>query len=472
MSGKPPRTIFVCQQCGFQTGKWLGKCPECQAWSSFVEEIAAPVPPPRHSPGGSGGGRSQPIPLLTLAATAEDRWPSGNQEFDRALGGGVVPGSVVLLGGDPGIGKSTLMLQVLDRLCGYGATGIYISGEESAAQLKLRADRLAVSSPTLLVATETCLENILQVVETNRPKFLVLDSIQTLYAAALPATPGSLTQVRETAFQLIQKAKRSQIPIFLIGHVTKEGAIAGPKVLEHMVDTVLYFEGDRSHNYRLLRTVKNRFGPSPELGVFEMHDTGLTEVANPSALFLSERSLAAPGSVVVASIEGSRPILVEVQALVTPTNLGMPRRQTSGVEAGRLSLLVAVLEKRLGLSFSGQDIFVNVAGGVRLSEPAADLGIVAALTSSLLDREVAGDTLIFGEVGLTGEVRTVGQTDLRLKEGVKLGFRRALIPRHRQDQAAAVGDLEIVEVGRVQEALAQLFGPGWSGRPGHAQKFP
>jgi len=462
MSPKPPRTIFVCQQCGFQTGKWLGKCPECQAWSSFVEEVVAPDHLSLRPAGPSG--RSQPIPLLSLTASPEDRRPTGYGEFDRAVGGGVVPGSVILLGGDPGIGKSTLMLQVLDRLCGQRTPGLYISGEESAVQLKLRADRLGITSPTLLVATETCLENILQLLETNRPKFLVLDSIQTLYAAALPATPGSVTQVRETAFQLIQVAKRSQIPIFLIGHVTKEGTIAGPKVLEHMVDTVLSFEGDRSHTYRLLRTVKNRFGPSQELGVFEMHDTGIVEVANPSALFLSERSLEAPGSVVVASIEGSRPILVEVQALVTPTSLGMPRRQTSGIEAGRLSLLVAVLEKRLGLNFAGQDIFVNVAGGVRLSEPAADLGIVAALTSSLLDRPVAADTLIFGEVGLTGEVRTVSQADLRLKEGVKLGFRKALIARHRQDQTAAVGDLQVMEVGRVQEALTHLFGPGAMGR--------
>ncbi len=457
MSPKPPRTIFVCQQCGFQTGKWLGKCPECQAWSSFVEEVVAPDPISPRSPGLAG--RSQPIPLLSLAASPEDRWPTGCVEFDRAVGGGVVPGSVILLGGDPGIGKSTLMLQVLDRLCGQRTPGLYISGEESAAQLKLRADRLGITSPTLLVAAETCLENILQLLETNRPKFLVVDSIQTIYAAALPATPGSVTQVRETAFQLMQVAKRSQIPIFLIGHVTKEGAIAGPKVLEHMVDTVLYFEGDRSQTYRLLRTVKNRFGPGQELGVFEMHDTGIVAVANPSALFLSERSLEAPGSVVVASIEGSRPILVEVQALVTPTNLGMPRRQTSGIEAGRLSLLVAVLEKRLGLNFGGQDIFVNVAGGVRLSEPAADLGIVAALTSSLLERPVAADTFIFGEVGLTGEVRTVSQPDRRLKEGLKLGFRRALRPRHRQDQTAAGGELEVIAVGRVQEALQHLFGP-------------
>ncbi len=463
MAPKPPRIIYICQQCGFQTGKWLGKCPECQAWNSFLEELPTPEPLGRVMATSRSSGRSQPLPLLSLTASPEDRFATGLAEFDRALGGGVVPGSVVLLGGDPGIGKSTLMLQVLDRLCGSGAPGLYISGEESATQLKLRADRLRIASPTLLVATETCLENILQLLETNRPQFLVLDSIQTLYAASLPATPGSVTQVRETAFQLVQLAKRSQIPIFLIGHVTKEGAIAGPKILEHMVDTVLYFEGDRSHTHRLLRTVKNRFGPSQELGIFEMHDTGLVEVANPSAFFLSERSLEVPGSVVVASIEGSRPILVEVQALVTPTNLGMARRQTTGVDSARLSLLVAVLEKRLGLNFGGQDIFVNVAGGVRLQEPAADLGIVAALASSWLDRPVPADTLIFGEVGLTGEVRTVSQTDLRLKEGVKLGFRRAVIARPAHEKIARSEVLQISEVGRVQEALAVLFGPGLTG---------
>ena len=457
MTPKNPRTLFVCQNCGFQTGKWLGKCPDCEAWSSFLEEVLAPEPAYTRAPGLDAAGRNKPAPLISLSSVHEERRPCGCLEFDRALGGGLVLGSVVLIGGDPGIGKSTLMLQVLDRLCGNDYTGLYVSGEESAAQLKLRADRLGITSPTLLVATETCLENIFKLLESEKPHYLALDSIQTLYAASLPAAPGSITQVRETAFQLVQLAKRTNIPIFLIGHVTKEGAIAGPKLLEHMVDTVLYFEGDRSHTYRLLRTVKNRFGPSQELGVFEMRDTGLTEVTNPSALFLSERSLEAPGSVVVASIEGSRPILVEVQALVTPTSLGMPRRQATGVDAGRLSLLVAVLEKRMGLAFGNQDIFVNVAGGVRLTEPAADLGIIAALTSSLLDQPVPGDTLIFGEVGLTGEVRTVSQTALRLKEGAKLGFQRAVIARGQKDSGLKMSELQIEAVGSVREALQRLF---------------
>lgn len=461
MTAKPTRTFFVCQHCGFKTGKWLGKCPECGSWNSLVEEMAAPEPAglQRLVPVGDA---PRPAPLVSLSTMEEDRRPSGCQEFDRALGGGLVPGSVVLLGGDPGIGKSTLMLQVLDRLCRHDFTGLYISGEESAAQIKLRADRLGVSSPGLLVATETCLESIFQLVATERPQYLALDSIQTLYAASLPAAPGSVTQVRETAFQLVQLAKRTNIPIFLIGHVTKDGAIAGPKILEHMVDTVLSFEGDRSHTYRLLRTVKNRFGPTQELGVFEMRETGLFEVANPSALFLSERSLEAPGSVVVACLEGSRPILVEVQALVTPSSLGMPRRQAAGIDAGRLSLLVAVLEKRLGLAFGTQDIFVNVAGGVRLSEPAADLAIIAALTSSLLDRPVAGDTLIFGEVGLTGEVRPVSQTELRLKEGAKLGFQRALIARFQPGAGSLSPGIKVAAVKNVGEALAALFGPALS----------
>jgi DNA repair protein RadA/Sms len=451
-----PRTIFICQSCGYQAGKWLGKCPECEAWSSFLEEIV--LPELAGSRAAAAGGQTKAAPLLSLAAAPEERQACGCLEFDRALGGGLVPGSVVLLGGDPGIGKSTLMLQILDRLCGDRHTGLYISGEESARQIKLRADRLGITSPALLVATETCLENILKLAEAEKPHFLALDSIQTLYAASLPAAPGSVTQVRETAFQLVQFAKRSNVPVFLIGHVTKDGAIAGPKLLEHMVDTVLYFEGDRSHTYRLLRTVKNRFGPSQELGVFVMHDTGLAEVTNPSALFLSERSLEAPGAAVVACIEGSRPLLVEVQALVTPSSLGMPRRQATGVDASRLALLVAVLERRLGLSFGTQDIFVNVAGGVRLSEPAADLGIMAALTSSLLDRPVAGDLLIFGEVGLTGEVRTVSHTEVRLKEGAKLGFRRALVARGGKGPKQSASGLQVEEVASVREALAKLFG--------------
>jgi DNA repair protein RadA/Sms len=404
--------------------------------------------------------RGAPQPLIKLKAPPEVRQVSGLTEFDRTLGGSVVHGSVVLLGGDPGIGKSTLILQVLDRLCRQGLQGLqglYISGEESESQLKLRADRLGVSSPGLLVATETCLENIIKIVEEIQPAFLALDSVQTLYTATLPAAPGSLTQVRETAFRLVQQAKLHGIATFLIGHVTKEGAIAGPMVLEHMVDTVLYLEGDRSHAFRLLRTVKNRFGPTHELGVFEMQEAGLVEVTNPSGLFMAERSLEVPGAVVVPSLEGSRPILVEVQALVSPSSLAVPRRQTMGVDPGRVSLLVAILEKRVGLAMGGQDLFVNVAGGVRLSEPALDLGVALALASSFLDRPVPADTVIFGEVGLTGEIRAVSAPEIRLKEAQKLGFSRALLAHRQQEHLGDLPGLELIGVETLAAAIRSLF---------------
>jgi len=448
------RSIFVCQSCGYQAAKWLGRCPDCGAWNSLAEEAVPSGPvadaalPPR---------RSAPQSLLKLKAPKEVRQASGLTEFDRTLGGSVVQGSVVLLGGDPGIGKSTLILQVLDRLCGPDRQGLYLSGEESEAQLKLRADRLGLTSPGLLVATETCLENVLKLLEELQPAFLAVDSIQTIYTATLPAAPGSLTQVRETAFRLVQQAKLSGVAVFLIGHVTKEGAIAGPMVLEHLVDTVLYLEGDRSHAFRLLRTVKNRFGPTQELGVFQMQEAGLTEVPNPSALFMGERSLEVPGAVVVPSLEGSRPILVEVQALVSPSSLALPRRQSMGVDPGRVSLLVAVLEKRVGLGMGGHDLFVNVAGGVRLTEPAMDLGVALALSSSFLDRVVPADTLIFGEVGLTGEVRAVSQPEVRLKEGRKLGFSRALLARRQQERLGDFHGLELLGVDTLAAAIRTLL---------------
>jgi DNA repair protein RadA/Sms len=452
---KGAKTVFICQSCGYQAGKWLGRCPECGAWNSLAEEVIAPAGPLTDSQ--LPPRRGAPQPLVKLQALPETRLATGLTEFDRTLGGSVVAGSVVLLGGDPGIGKSTLILQVLDRLSGPGRQSLYISGEESEAQLKLRADRLGLKSPDLLVATETCLENILKILGEYKPAFLALDSIQTMYTATLPSAPGSLTQVRETAFRLVQQAKLTNTATFLIGHVTKEGALAGPMVLEHLVDTVLYLEGDRSHTLRLLRTVKNRFGPTQELGVFEMQEEGLLEVPNPSALFLAERSLEVPGAVVVPSLEGSRPILVEVQALVSPTSLAMPRRQSMGVDAGRVSLLVAVLEKRVGLALSGQDLFVNVAGGVRLTEPAVDLGIALALSSSLLDRAVPADTLIFGEVGLTGEVRAVSQPELRLKEGYKLGFRRALLAERQKERLGDFPGLELLGVDTLAAAIRSIL---------------
>jgi DNA repair protein RadA/Sms len=342
-------------------------------------------------------------------------------------------------------------------LCQGPSRGLYISGEESEAQIKLRADRLGLKSPGLLVGTETCLENVLKMVEEVNPAFLALDSIQTLYTAALPASPGSLPQVRETAFRLAQMAKLTGVSTFLIGHVTKEGALAGPMVLEHLVDTVLYLEGDRSHTFRLLRTVKNRFGPTQELGVFEMKEGGLTEVPNPSALFMAERSLEVPGAVVVPSVEGTRPILVEVQALVSPSSLALPRRQSVGVDVGRVAILVAVLEKRVGLALGGQDLFVNVAGGVRLSEPALDLGVALALASSFLERPVPADTIIFGEVGLTGEVRGVSQPEVRLKEGIKLGFRRALLADRQKERLGKISGIELMGVDTLTTAIRCLL---------------
>ncbi len=454
MAARMGKSVFVCQNCGFQAGKWLGRCPECGSWSSLAEELtpSGAVPPGQLPPR-----RGAPQPLLHLKAPTEIRQVTGLSEFDRTLGGSVVHGSVVLLGGDPGIGKSTLILQVLDRLCSDNLKGLYISGEESESQLKLRADRLGLRSPGVLVATETCLENIIKIVEEVKPAFLALDSIQTIYTASLPAAPGSLPQVRETAFRLVQQAKLTGAATFLIGHVTKEGVLAGPMVLEHLVDTVLYLEGDRSHTFRLLRTVKNRFGPTQELGVFEMREAGLTEVAEPSSLFMAERSLEVPGAAVVPSLEGSRPILVEVQALVSPSSLALPRRQSMGVDAGRVSLLVAILEKRVGLAMGGQDLFVNVAGGVRITEPALDLGVALALASSFLEQAVPADTMVFGEVGLTGEVRAVTAPETRLKEGRKLGFRRVLLAQRQQEHLGDFPGLELMGVETLAAAIRRLF---------------
>jgi DNA repair protein RadA/Sms len=455
MAARSGKTLFICQNCGHQVGKWLGRCPQCGAWNSLTEELAPAGPssaelaiPPR---------RSDPQALTQLSVLPETRQPSGLAEVDRVLGGSLVQGSVVLLGGDPGIGKSTLILQALDHLCRSGLKALYISGEESETQLKLRGERLGLASPELLVGTETCLENIFRMVEDVQPAFLALDSIQTLYTASLPAAPGSLPQVRETAFRLVQQAKLTGMATFLIGHVTKEGTLAGPMVLEHLVDTVLYLEGDRSHTFRLLRTVKNRFGPTQELGVFEMQEAGLVEVANPSALFMAERSAEAPGSAVVPSLEGSRPILVEIQALVSPSSLALPRRQAIGVDPGRVSLLVAVLEKRVGLSLGGQDLYVNVAGGVRLAEPAVDLGVALAMASSFLDHPIPPETLLFGEIGLTGEVRAVSQPEARLKEGQKLGFRRAILARRQVERLAEVPGLELAGVETLAAAIRKLF---------------
>jgi DNA repair protein RadA/Sms len=378
-------------------------------------------------------------------------------EFDRTLGGGVVPGSLVLLGGDPGIGKSTLILQVVGRLSGQGLKTLYVSGEESPQQIKLRADRLSICSENLYVLSETGLEHLFERMDALRPDLVVVDSIQTIYTDSIPSAPGSVGQVREVSSRLLNWAKASGTPTFLIGHVTKDGAIAGPKVLEHLVDTVLYFEGDGSHAFRILRSVKNRYGPTNEIGVFEMKDTGLEEVGNPSRIFLEERPEEASGSVVIPCLEGTRPVLVEIQALVGPSPLGMPRRTAIGVDHNRISLLVAVLGKRMGVEMGDQDIFLNVAGGLKVDEPAADLAIVSALVSSFLDRPVDRDMVVFGEVGLAGEIRGVSQPELRIKEARKLGFSRCLLPRSNLEGCGPLDGMELVDVHSLKGLMDVLF---------------
>jgi len=394
-----------------------------------------------------------PLPLADIEAGNEARFLTGVGEFDRILGGGVVHGSVILIGGDPGIGKTTLLLQILPRLAKASERVLYVSGEESPRQIKMRCERLGIDSDRLLIFPETNLEEILKTTHAVAPAALVVDSIQTTFTGLLTSAPGSISQVQEVAAQLMFYAKRSGTPVFLIGHVTKDGAIAGPRTLEHIVDTVLYFEGEKSHAYRILRAVKNRFGSTNEIGVFEMTDAGLKEVANPSAWFLSERPQKATGSVVVASLEGTRPILIELQALVSPTSFAMPRRMANGVDGNRIALLVAVMEKRMGLNLSGQDIYVNVVGGLRIDEPALDLGIVAAVTSSLRNRPIAPTTIVFGEVGLGGEVRAVGQAETRLREAAKLGFRRCLLPERNLVKMPPIDSLELIGVAEVGQAL-------------------
>ncbi|AJE04504.1 DNA repair protein RadA [Geobacter pickeringii] len=446
-------TIYVCQGCGYHSPKWLGKCPDCGAWNSFTEEVR----------GREKGGRLAPaagvkaVPLCEVAGETEERLSCGISEFDRVLGGGLVAGSLVLIGGDPGIGKSTILLQVMNHLAESAGPALYVSGEESARQTRLRAERLDIRAPKLLVLAETSLETILGQIAELSPRAVVIDSIQTMFTAGLESAPGSVSQVRECAGKLMVAAKRSGIPTFIVGHVTKDGALAGPRVLEHMVDTVLYFEGDQGHAFRILRAVKNRFGSTNEIGVFEMKEGGLREVANPSALFLSERPVGVSGSAVVTTIEGSRPLLVELQALVTPSSLGVPRRTTLGVDHNRLALLVAVLDKKVGLHLSGSDIFLNAAGGARLNEPAADLGMVTALASSHLDKVIDPQTVIIGEVGLAGEVRAITQPETRVREAAKLGFTRAVIPAGSLTQVSPLAGMEVIGVRSVEEALERLL---------------
>jgi DNA repair protein RadA/Sms len=399
-----------------------------------------------------------PLPLQDIESGAEDRLLTNVAEFDRILGGGVVAGSVILVGGDPGIGKTTLLLQILPHLAEGAEKVLYVSGEESPRQIKMRCDRLGISSEALLILPETNLEEVLKAMQTVAPVALVLDSIQTTFTSHLTSAPGSISQVQEVAAQLMFYAKRSGTPIFLIGHVTKDGTIAGPRTLEHIVDTVLYFEGEKGQAYRILRAVKNRFGSTNEIGVFEMTDAGLTEVTNPSAWFLSERPQKATGSVVVACLEGTRPILIELQALVSPTTFAIPRRMANGVEGNRIALLIAVMEKRMGLNLAGQDVYVNVVGGLQIEEPALDLGIVSAVTSSFRNRPISPTTVVFGEVGLGGEIRAVGQAETRLKEAAKMGFQRCLLPERNISKLPPIESIELIGVAEVGEALNAVLG--------------
>ncbi len=454
---KPGRTVFACQACGAQASKWLGRCPECGAWNSLVEE------PVRHA-AGAGEPRRTGLAADAAAARLYDeiempdiaRLASGIDEFDRVLGGGIVPGSVVLLGGEPGIGKSTLLLQAAAATARTLGPVLYASGEESEQQVKMRGERLGVHAAPLYLLAESCLEHILAAVDRVQPVALIVDSIQTVFSGKLQSAPGSIGQVREAAAQLLFTAKGRGLPTFLVGHVTKDGSLAGPKVLEHVVDTVLYFEGERHHAHRIVRAVKNRFGPVSELGVFEMTGAGLRAVPSPSELFLSERAASVPGSAVLCSIEGSRPILVEVQALVSSGAYGTSRRTASGLDHNRLALLLAVLEKRAGLELAGEDVFLNIAGGLIVDEPAADLAVVAAVASSLRNRAVQPGTAVFGEVGLAGEVRATPQAALRIREASQLGFTRCVMPTGNASPAAAGERCRQVGVGTVEEALEAL----------------
>ncbi len=473
------KTVFQCQACGYTSPKWLGKCPDCGAWNSFSEEKQSSKPLKSFA-------TPDLQPLSMIVGGKEKRVMVGINEFDRVLGGGLVDGAIILIGGDPGIGKSTLLLQAVAKIAEdrsqktehrkqttdfkkeiYRLSSerqrlpskksvLYVSGEESPEQIKLRAERLSIDSDNIMLLPETLIENIIRTAEDLKPSALVVDSIQTVYTEELTSAPGSVGQIREAAAKLMFFAKRSKIPVFLIGHVTKEGAIAGPRVLEHIVDTVLYFEGDRGHPYRILRTIKNRFGSTNEIGVFEMTDEGLMEINNPSELFMSERPTDVSGSTVIASIEGTRPLLVEVQALVSPTTFGMPRRASMGVDFNRVNLLIAVLEKKAGMHLGGMDVFINIVGGLKIVEPAADIGIISAIASSFRESPIDAKTFLFGEIGLSGEVRAVAHAESRLKEAAKIGFKKAIIPKNNAERLKDNLGLNIIGVKDVEDVIENI----------------
>ncbi|MFU1721476.1 DNA repair protein RadA [Bacillus velezensis] len=453
------KTKFICHSCGYESAKWMGKCPGCGAWNTMVEETIKKTPANRRAAFSHSVQTVQkPSPITSIETSEEPRVQTKLEEFNRVLGGGVVKGSLVLIGGDPGIGKSTLLLQVSAQLADTAGSVLYISGEESVKQTKLRADRLGINSQMLHVLSETDMEYISSAIQEMKPAFVVVDSIQTVYQSDITSAPGSVSQVRECTAELMKIAKTNGIPIFIVGHVTKEGSIAGPRLLEHMVDTVLYFEGERHHTFRILRAVKNRFGSTNEMGIFEMREEGLTEVLNPSEIFLEERSAGASGSSIVASMEGTRPILVEIQALISPTSFGNPRRMATGIDHNRVSLIMAVLEKRVGLLLQNQDAYLKVAGGVKLDEPAIDLAVAVSIASSFRDTPPNPADCFIGEVGLTGEVRRVSRIEQRVKEAAKLGFKRMIIPEANADGWTIPKGIEVVGVANVAEALRTSLG--------------
>ncbi len=460
--GKAKNKLFFCQECGYESPKWQGQCPACKAWNAFVEEPAAPKGVAgvlgdgrRKKPGDAG---AKPVTLSNINMGEQQRFSTDMEELDRVLGGGIVPGSLVLVGGDPGIGKSTLLLQVCQNLSNQKKKVLYISGEESLQQIKLRAERIGSFSESLALLCETNLEDIAEVLQKAAPQVAIIDSIQTMYSEAVSAAPGSVSQVRQATALFLQLAKQMHITIFLVGHVTKEGVVAGPRVLEHMVDCVLYFEGDRHAAYRILRGVKNRFGSTNEIGVFEMQKEGLVQVPNPSEYMLNGKPMGASGSVVACSMEGTRPILIEMQALVCQTNFGMPRRTAAGVDLNRVNLLMAVLEKRAGLPLSSHDAYVNVAGGVRMNEPAMDLGIVLAIVSSFREQPIEDRMICFGEVGLSGEVRAVSMAAQRVQEAKKLGFTACVLPSVCITEEMKGQGIQLIGVSNVREAIEKVIG--------------
>jgi DNA repair protein RadA/Sms len=451
---KTPESVFVCQNCGHESRKWLGKCPECGEWNSLVEERSRTAHKART---GFKLREVEAVAYREIESQNDVRIASGVTEFDRVLGGGIVPGTLILIGGDPGIGKSTLLLQVADKLSAQEYPVLYVSGEESERQIKLRGERLNVEATNLFILPETNLENIFHEVERLRPAALIIDSIQTVFSALIESAPGSVSQVREVAHQFLMLAKNRTVPVFLIGHITKDGSIAGPKALEHIVDTVLYFEGERHHNHRIVRATKNRFGAANEVGVFEMTGSGLVPVTNPSQMFLQGRPQNVAGSVVTACMEGTRPLLVEIQSLVSGSKYGTGRRMTQGLDQNRVALLIAMLEKCVGLQLLGDDVFVNIAGGLEVDEPAADLGVIAAIASSFKNIPIDPHTAVFGEIGLTGEVRGTTQPSVRAREAQALGFQRLVVPFSNASGLERLLGVRVVGVRSVEEAMAELF---------------